>query len=890
MTEIHPDQSSRTLWNRMTFWSGAHPGAAFALAALITLVSLFLLPSIPFKTDPTDYVPVEDPVVKHWWDMTHRFGALDLLMVGLEEAEKPMSPEGLGRLTAITKALEERKAEGILLARSLTNVGSLQEDEDGTLHAGLLLDAIPRTEAKYKEMRERILADTKVTGALISEDQMGYMILVRIDPKKNVDELAGMIRDIVNENKGPMKAVFFGAPFITNMVSGKVFEALPWFAPLFALAFLVIVIPRVRNIRALIVILASTVWPILWAGGVMAMFGLELSPTAMNAVLAVLLLGVVTFARGTETWLNGPSRNTNPFPRRMAALLAAAGISFLALPFSSLKYLDQFGEAAAVGVFSLIGFGLLVFVPLVKMLPQVRTATASLDAAPKPLRMKRNTFRALFAALMLFGAVGLGNIRFYMQPAEMFGSDDEVGQAIDFFNRRFKGSDFLQIHAVGDLRDPAAMKRLMRLTDLLEGTGMFSDVKGITQVVGFLGKQFGGLHRIPGDREALGNLWFFLEGDPDVQPLVSDNRDEAMMAARIPAGSSLPSAAWRAIAEEAGRQSAETGREAARLRLSSMAKRYGLKRIDENRIGDILDRAEKPEPADSRRIRDKALADVHAYMVSEDAPFEPTAEEWPLLVRVLDREGGPSKEALAAAIGGLKTFQEEEYPPDVAEQVGQTLQTRLNDSILKQKSRLLAEELSREAVTDVPKAFTVRAAGVFADFLDGEDAPGELKLVVSGFPAIAERLESTLFWGTFGGTVAVWMVFGVLVWLFRRDRIFALRAILDAFLVLILTFAFGWLFGIHMDSSSATLYLVSPVLAFVLSPWLLKPSPGTAPLVGSFAPTFALAFAAGLATFVFIGIAPVMRLGGIMALSLVLVCLLSLVSQRLVFANGENTP
>ena len=55
------------------------------VALLLTGGAAAIAPMLPMTADVTEFVPSDEPAVTEWVDLTKRFGALDILMVGLEE-------------------------------------------------------------------------------------------------------------------------------------------------------------------------------------------------------------------------------------------------------------------------------------------------------------------------------------------------------------------------------------------------------------------------------------------------------------------------------------------------------------------------------------------------------------------------------------------------------------------------------------------------------------------------------------------------------------------------------------------------------------------------------------------------------------------------------------
>jgi len=853
------------------------------LSAVITVAAAIGAPAIPFTADPTDYLPPDDPSVEFWLNMTHRFGALDLLMIGLEEPVAPLDPESLKSLKRTTDRLADRKGDGVLLARSLTNVMTIREGEDGTLNAEALADPLPDSPDAHAELSARILADGQIRGSLVSNDLMGYVVLVRTDPRKDSREVAALVKEIVEEEKGPLNATYFGAPFIAGMVTSATYDKLCYVVPLFVLLLFIPIFVSTRRFLATLLVFAVAGISLVWWLALLRVFSIELSATASSAALLLLSAGAIVFARELEEWFKkrgSGASDSYPLSGRMMVCLSGAAVALWALSFLSLPFISDFGTVSAVGMLALLACGVLLFAPAATWLSD----RGKPGPRPDALRISNNTALIGVAVLVLLGTVGAAQSRFLISPRDMFSRNDEVGQAIDFLDRRFGGADILQIHVQGDFSKPAHCARLMRLTDLLEGSESFSDVRSLSQILGFLNEQFNGLHRIPRTGDELGNLWFFLAGSEDIRPLILDDRKEAMIAARIsPAFSGNP-AEWAATAERAVEQSVRADGEAARVRLVALRDRYEIGVSDE-RLNLLVSHALAGDKAGRRSDHErKVIEQLRQYMFSPESPFEPTAGEWKTMAGILEGATEGRRERLADAAAKMEGYKEMGYPPEVAPELADMLVGRYEELFLKLRSGELAGKLlsglgQGKDVEAIQQAFVVRARGVFADLLGGhEPEADEADVTVSGFPAVVLLVEARLRQGIWLAAGILWLIMFIIALAATRRAQNAMRCALDALIASLLTFAVGWLLGVQLDSACATLYLVPPLAGFFISPRLSHASCPDDPGENRFARAVALGLALASLSLLVTGIMPVVRTGAVMALGLVFVAGISKLS------------
>lgn len=850
-------------WDRLVAAVVRKRWMALAVSAALTAGAAVLSLSIPYTSGVAEYLPAGVPEVKAWLELTNRFEGLSALMVGLEEPSEPLTSEGLAALQRVTDRLGEQKAAGILGARSLTNIPTARETEEGLVNE-LIMTEPPKDKAEREALSKRISADLQVNGSMISRDQWGYAVLVRADPRKDTSAIAKLVEDIVEREKGPLKAYYFGAPFFTNQITKKVFAQLRWLVPLFVLLLVAVLALGVRRPAVIGLILGASGLSLVWWLGLVRAFGLGLSQTSAGAALPLLVLAAVSYARGLQVRMTSSKAGESPFPLPVAAALVALALANLALSYATIQYLAFFGATVAAGLLAIVLFGLLAFAPAASLL----APTAPVHA-PARKHLRTNAGLAVAVAVLLAAGFVAKDVRFLMTPQAMFAPGDEVGQTLSFFDRRFGGTDVIQLSYKGNLRDPSTAARLLRLTDLLEGSQAYGDVRSVAQVVAFLNKGFAGLHRIPPSAEGLNNIWFFLEGSSDVKNLVSDARDEAMLVLRVPVRPEKPMAELLATAQAAVRGSSEMGKEAARLRLAALAKAFKVEAPPPQIDAALASAMGAPTPEDAKVLDGKVAADLEAFLKSNDAPYQPTPEEWGKLADALAAPEAERRQKLTDVAESIETLVKGGMAGDFVE----TLVSREKDLRLSTCSRLLAQKAV--GGEGRPENLVARATGVMADLLDPQEkAAAEVPVLVSGMPAVADKIEGDLVAGLWKAIAALLGLGGVFAFAFQCGYRKVVRAVLEGALATAVTLSVCRLSGLQVDAGSATLYLLPPMLGFLTSGWVGHANGYSRRYPAS----FLLGLAAAGCTLLFTGVLPVMRIGAGMAIGLCSVVLVSYLS------------
>ncbi len=704
----------------------ARPRTLAISGVLATALAAGYACGVRFDSGVEEALPGDVPAVKSWQEMLRRFDAFDSWLVGLEEPGGSLSLEGLRHVDLVTRRLEALKADGVLAARSVSNVQALREGADGAVDTGPLVAALPTDGRSLEALKRSILGNPQVLGALVSRDLSGYAVVVRADPRKDPVAVARRVEHTVESARGPLRAYYLGAPFFADAPLERLSTRLRWIAPLFLALLLGLFLAGVRRpARVAFVAGAAGASLVFWLALVRAL-GHGVSPASAGVALG---------------WF------------------AVAGAT-----------LAGFGETAALGER--------------RWPPAARVGLC-------------------LAAIALGGWVAW-RAPVLCTPQDMFSPKDEVGRSLAFFDRRFGGGDFLQVDWKGDLTDPAVAARLLRFSDLLEGSPGLTDVRSVAQVLAFLNHGFGDAHRIPPSRSALANLWFFLEGNGDVRSLVSDRRDEALVVVRIPSHPSQGVAALVGEVEAAVAASAAQGTSPTVQRILAIGRASEVM-LDPARVAAVTAAATRaPSVAEAAAIEAEVASRLRRVLASPDSPWQPSDADWQRLVPALAGDPADLRSRLTVAVRGLAGLGRGQ---DVT--LVDMLAERERDVRRTVRSERLAAQLL-PAGSLAPETFRTRAEGAVADLLDPQQDGGRVRVEVSGMPVVAPAISASLrshLWRTLA------LIFGLGVLLFPfLGAPAAARRFLVAATATALTFLACRAASIAPDVGSVSLYLLPAVL------------------------------------------------------------------------------
>jgi MYXO-CTERM domain-containing protein len=180
-------------------------------------------------------------------------------------------------------------------------VPTAPETEEGLVNE-LLMTETPRTRRALEALSRRVAADLQVKRRPGQRDQWGYVGAGARRPAQDTSAVAKLVEEIVEREKGPLKAYYIGAPFFTTR-SQEVLAQLPGIVPAFALLLVAVLVLGVR--RPGVIALSS--WPraCRWSGG-WGWCACSAGPVADlgGAALPLLVvLAVVAYARGLQVRL-----------------------------------------------------------------------------------------------------------------------------------------------------------------------------------------------------------------------------------------------------------------------------------------------------------------------------------------------------------------------------------------------------------------------------------------------------------------------------------------------------------------------------------------------------------------------------------------------------------
>ncbi len=795
---------------------------------LLAGVSAFFASQVPHDDDVLAFLPRSDPDVAVFYDINRRFGGLDVALVGVQ-TDDVLAPDFFAELGAATKALDD--SPSIDFALSLANVDDFVPSPDGGIETDLLVRSIPSDEAGRQALRDKVLSRDLVVGQLVSSELDAALILVfpaeGSDPRGFADE----VRATVTHTMPSRRVAFGGAPFVSSYVFEATQADLALLTPWAVAAIVLMILIGFRDPIGAIVVLFSTGAGIAVSMALMFVLGVE-----HNIVLSS--MPVIAFSVGSAYGLHVLARyqQLRRTLERDEALVealvsvgptvVAAGLTTVAGLFSFLAMnivpMQTFGLFTGLGVLVALVLAL-TFVPAairVAGLTHPRTeesSSAVLVGAVAWLRERRAAGMAVVLAVAAIGAFFAGRVDTRMDLSAFFADDSPPARADAFLLEEFGGSQFVQVHLRADFTSPDALWQLFHLADRIEALDSVTSVQHAGQVVAQLNLAMQGSRRVPDEPEQVALLYRFLTGRPAIGQLVTEDRQEVVVHAKL-AKSDVDSVerALHDVEAIVADGLAATPVEIALGRVEVATRRAGAKFDADVRTrvrAALAEPASTPRPAAvAERVAKFLASDESPVTLPEDVAAEAAAVIVPGYVAYREGDAAASAEERARVVARLVSVLE---PHEDA--IGEPVEPLLAEDLILASRTRVAE--AKKTLVAMDRAARVRAAvdqritdphwrahvmGAMA-LLERSPSASEIEAKVSGLPVLHRGLSrSTVDNQITSLALALVSVLVVLTLAFRSVRA-GLLAASPTVVTLLAVYGGMGVLGVHLDMGTAML-------------------------------------------------------------------------------------
>ena len=465
-----------------------------------TILLLFTLRNLSFRTNLGDFVPQKHPFIQVQNKLTQIFGGLNQVSIAIEVKDGTiLNTQTLTKVYNITRELY--LTPGINAARVVSlparKIKHIVADEGG-FRSERFMRQPPKTEAEIYELRQRIVRNPLVYGPMVSKDFKSTLIQADFESDVSSREIFKYLRNLIkSEENGNHKIYLAGQPILEGWLD----YYLPRMSFIFGLMFVIMAIilyVAFRSKRGVILPLASATMATIWGLALMSIFGYNLGPTTILVPFLVLALGIshsVQFIKRYYEYMAHQHMNSLGAAEKVAeglfmpaiTSLVTDGIGFLSLFLIPLGMVKSMAIVAGCGVLSIF-FTTVTFIPVVlSYLPvpkglEVRreekitliNRTLSRIAHQVNNPAKRTLIISCLVLLIILGTIGTnrliigdnqpGSASLYPQSA--------YNQAEKFISEKFAGSDpyYILVEGKGEdaLVNTKALKAMQSLQSYLQ--------------------------------------------------------------------------------------------------------------------------------------------------------------------------------------------------------------------------------------------------------------------------------------------------------------------------------------------------------------------------------------------------------------------------------------
>jgi uncharacterized protein len=524
--------------------------AAWATIVVVVVATAFLAfraAHVERDDDLLAFLPQSNADIKVFYDVNHRFGGVDVALVGIA-TDDALAPDFLAQLRRATKQLNE--TEGVAYALSLTNFEDFTPDpEKGGIGVDYLIPAkLPASPAELAALREKVLSRDQVVGNVLSADGKAALVYCFLGFGKDAKTTAQRIRAVVEETIPDRPKFWGGAPFVQSYIFGVTQEDLRRLTPWACVVIVLISLWAFRDVVGMLLALFTTAVGIVAALGLMSVFGV---PT--NLVLGS--MPVILFALGSAYPIHilvryyavvkemGRDKAITHVITYLGPTVIASGLTavggLLSLVAMNMQPIRTFGLFTGIGVLVTLVLSF-TFVPAVLRVADLKprlsldnhTSQGMVRFSTAILR-NRVAVGVGLAALGLGAAFFVGRIDSRVDNSSFYSAKSAPAQAEVFLRERFGGSQFFQLYVTADMTDPDALREVRGMADRIALLPHVTSVNHVGVVIAKINEAMEGDERIPDTAAKVKLLYGFLAGNHAVSQLVTDDRAHGLVHIKV---------------------------------------------------------------------------------------------------------------------------------------------------------------------------------------------------------------------------------------------------------------------------------------------------------------------------------------------------------------------
>ncbi|MEN3044180.1 MAG: efflux RND transporter permease subunit [Candidatus Hydrothermales bacterium] len=507
----------------------------------LTFFFVFGITKLKIQGDILKALPPDEPYIKMFNEIGEEFEGNLIGMVILKGIPDVFNEKTFQKIQELTE--EYKKIEGISNCLSLTDIMDIKKIEDG-IEVGKLLppNYIPKAKEEYDSLKSYVMSKERYKGVIVSEDGKYTSIIIRFSEKSDKEKTALKIREITEELKENFEIHYSGIPFVVIFVNEMIRKEIIRLIPYSLIIITLILFLSFKNFQGILLIISVVIISITWVLGLMGFLNVPLS--IVSNILPVILLAVgsaygihlLNKYKEYEKENDGIKKSVRDMwvPIFMAAVTTFFG--FLSLIFTQLDVIRKFGIFLSIGVI----FALILTLTFIPVILSYNISNISLIKdftfppslllffISKLIKKYKNIVAKLCFVILFISILGILKIKREVDMIAYFPSNNPVRVSAELVRDKFGGhaSSYVVFEA-DNIKNPLILKLMKHTSDLLKKSQYIHNPQSIADLIAEMNELVTDFKSIPESEEKINNLYFLLEGQPQLDMIVRKDGKKA---------------------------------------------------------------------------------------------------------------------------------------------------------------------------------------------------------------------------------------------------------------------------------------------------------------------------------------------------------------------------
>jgi len=549
---------------RPLFWALDHPALVGTLIAIVTLVFAIQIPRLEIDSSTENFMKEDDPARQYYEQFQQKFGS-DTFTIVLVKADDVFAAPVLGVIQQLSDALAQ--LDGVTRVESLTTLQNIKGEGDTLLTDPLVPASIPTETSELAQIRSDALGSRVMVGNIVSKDAKAAAIIVYSEPPRGNKQfnkrLSSEMEALIQGAASPGIGIYqLGLPLIDATVGDFIMKDLMTFVPLSLGVLFALLLLSFRTLQGMVIPFVTGVLSIVWALGLMALFGFPINVLTASIPSLILVIGATEDVHMLSEYhlllREGVAKlaaiRTTIERAALPILITTATtvFGFASLVTSDLTMLMQFGYASALALTANFVVTVLALPIMLRMWRVPKrfehldpegahggTFTRLIDRLGE-FNLKYRVHIAVVSVLLVAASlVGWYSLRVNTEPLSFFPEQSFIRVRSSDLRQSLTG--FSAFYVVVDsgrpdgIKDPELMRRIAELQEFLLATGEVDKTVSAADYLRKIHREMNGgnpgFEAIPDSPEQIAQYLLLLEGD-ELSKYVDFNASTAAIVVR----------------------------------------------------------------------------------------------------------------------------------------------------------------------------------------------------------------------------------------------------------------------------------------------------------------------------------------------------------------------